>query len=140
MNISVSSQRLLLDDKNNDIHQAYQELIKENQFLSTENYVLKEEINRLLKYVPISSVTHSRSISNVSSINLEEDFGYSSARNTLELKRDKINELLATPSSAVAVEKEIHSRNNNITDPNHTPETFEKFGKFLTWKILMQVI
>lgn len=80
--------RLVSDTENNELHQAYQRAVKDKEFLESENFVLKEEIDRLIKRVPLlSPVTHSRSISNVSSLNLEEDFGYSSARNTLELKK-----------------------------------------------------
>lgn len=81
--------------------------------------MLKEEINRLMKYAPISSVTHSRSVSNVSSINIEEDFGYSSAKNTLEIKKDALN--FTTPLNDRSIDKD---KFNVPSELNHTPELF----------------
>lgn len=87
--IPVTSQRsrMLSEIDNNEIHQAYQHAIKDKENLESDNYILRNEIDRLLRLVPKSNVTHSRSISNASSINIDEDFGYSSARNTLDVKK-----------------------------------------------------
>lgn len=78
---------MLSEVDNNEIHQAYQHAIKDKENLESDNYILRNEIDRLLRLVPKGNVTHSRSISNASSINIEEDFGYSSARNTLDVKK-----------------------------------------------------
>lgn len=78
---------MLSEVDNNEIHQAYQHAIKDKENMESENYILKNEIDRLLRLVPKGNVTHSRSISNASSINIEDDFGYSSARNTLDVKK-----------------------------------------------------
>lgn len=85
----VTSQRsrILSEIDNNEIHQAYQHAIKDKENLESDNYILRNEVDRLLRLVPKGNVTHSRSISNASSINIEEDFGYSSARNTLDVKK-----------------------------------------------------
>lgn len=78
---------MLSEVDNNEIHQAYQHAIKDKENLESDNYILRNEIERLLRLVPKGNVTHSRSISNASSINIDEDFGYSSARNTLDVKK-----------------------------------------------------
>lgn len=78
---------MLSEIDNNEIHQAYQHAIKDKENLESDNYILRNEIDRLLRLVPKGNVTHSRSISNASSINIDEDFGYSSARNTLDVKK-----------------------------------------------------
>lgn len=74
-----------------EIHQAYQRVIKEKDFFETENVSLKEELSRFSR-LAIPHHTHSRSISNVSNVsnvstNNDEDFGYASAKNTLEIKK-----------------------------------------------------
>lgn len=79
--------RILSEVDNNEIHQAYQRAIKDKENLESDNYILRNEIERLCHLVPKGNVTHSRSISNASSINNDEDFGYSSSRNTLEVKK-----------------------------------------------------
>ncbi|XP_037046669.1 unconventional myosin-Va-like isoform X1 [Bradysia coprophila] len=79
--------RLLSEVDNNEIHQAYQHAIKDKENLESDNYILRNEIDRLVRLIPKGNITHSRSISNASSINIDEDFGYSSSRNTLEVKR-----------------------------------------------------
>lgn len=137
--MSTQRTRLLSDVDNNEIHQAYQKVVKDKEFLETENFVLKEEVNRLIKYAPVSSVTHSRSVSNVSSINIEEDFGYQSAKNTLELKRDKdVPVIINTPPPSnvhdrTENDKERYS-NDNFSDVNNTPETFGALSKPRLWK------
>lgn len=84
---------LISEAEQNEIHQAYQTIVKEKEQLEQDNFMLTEEVNRLIKYAPIiSKVMHSRSVSNVSSVNLEDDFGYASAKNTLELKRSKVKD------------------------------------------------
>lgn len=110
--------------------------MKEKEYLETENFVLKEEVNRLMKYAPVSSVTHSRSVSNVSSINIEEDFGYSSAKNTLELKRDRdVPAIMTTPPASIVHDRTENDKerytNDNLSDANNTPETFGTLSKLL---------
>ncbi len=78
---------MLSEVDNNEIHQAYQHAIKDKENLESDNYILRNEIDRLLRLVPKGNVTHSRSISNASSINIDDDFGYSSSRNTLDVKK-----------------------------------------------------
>lgn len=126
--------RLLSDIDNNEIHQAYQKVVKEKEFMETENFLLKAEVNRLLKYAPVSSVTHSRSISNVSSINFEEDFGYASAKNTLELKKDKdVPMIISTPPPSMPQDRSDNYKekyiNGDSSDTHHTPEGFTNLSE-----------
>lgn len=86
---SVARKRLLSELDTNEIAQAYQKIVKDKENLENENYLLRHEVDRLDKLSPPHHnkyVSHSRSISNVSSIN-DEDFGYSSAKNTLESRQ-----------------------------------------------------
>lgn len=99
---------------NDEIHMSYQKIVKEKEFLETENYMLKEEVNRLIRYAPVSSVTHSRSVSNVSSVNADEDFGYASAKNTLEARKDH---LMLTPPTL-----DRNADKDKANDINYTPE------------------
>lgn len=115
----------MTEGDNNEIHQSYQKLVKEKEFLETENYMLKEEVKRLIRYAPISSVTHSRSVSNVSSVNIDEDFGYSSSKNTLEIKKE---------SFSSATDKNGDRDRNGVPDLNHTPEAFADMRKYYDCK------
>uniref|UniRef100_A0A1B0DFZ0 Dilute domain-containing protein n=1 Tax=Phlebotomus papatasi TaxID=29031 RepID=A0A1B0DFZ0_PHLPP len=86
---TVTRARLLSEVDTNEVHQAFQKTVKDKDTLETENYLLKEEINRLQRLVenPNYYRSHSRSISNASSQN-EEDFGYMSGKNTLEIRKE----------------------------------------------------
>lgn len=90
-----------VDTNGEQIHQAYQKTIKDKDSLENENQFLRQEINRLSELHKTNKfATHSRSISNASSQN-EEDFGYSSAKNTLDNKRTDIITPKADTSSTV---------------------------------------
>lgn len=72
----------------NEIHEAYQRAIKDKDLLEMDNIALKEELNQFSRLAPPHS--HSRSMSNVSNVSTnDEDFGYGSAKNTLELKKTR---------------------------------------------------
>ncbi|XP_055916560.1 unconventional myosin-Va isoform X1 [Eupeodes corollae] len=85
---SLHRSRILSEVDVNEVHEAYQRAKKDKDFLEGENYMLKEEISRLQKGNGNATEysNHTRSLSNASSQN-EEDFGYASAKNTLEPKR-----------------------------------------------------
>lgn len=87
-NISVNRPRTFSEFDVNDIHQAYQRAVNDKELLENDNQNMKQEIYRLQRIIskPNQFNSHSRSVSNASSQN-EEDFGYSSARNTLEPKK-----------------------------------------------------
>lgn len=86
--IATTRNRLMSEVDSNEIHQAYQKTIKDKDYLENENIMLRGEVDRLRRMTTKSNdfVTHSRSLSNASSLN-DEDFGYSSAKNTLDTKR-----------------------------------------------------
>lgn len=97
---TLQRSRVLLDVESNEIHQAYQRSLKDKEMIAIENAALHEENKRLSGLVHQlghgGNAGHSRSISNASSINNDEDFGYSSSRNTMELRRAT----MLTPQSA----------------------------------------
>lgn len=120
----TSNRKLLLTDvDNNEVHQSYQRVVKEKEMLESENYMLNEELKRLIKFAPpMAPVTHSRSTSNVSSINMDDDFGYSSARNTLELKRENgYNFHIPPPGFG-----EKHDKQKSNADEIETNESISK--------------
>lgn len=114
---------------NDEIHQAYRKLVKDKEALETEIFFLKGEVDRLIKYAPVSSVTHSRSTSNVSSVNMEEDFGYASAKNTLD-KKEHGAILGSTPPASFMPDKD----RMQTSDLNHTPDSFT-FSKSLVHNV-----
>lgn len=118
-----------------EIHQAYQKIAQEKEQLERENYMLSQEMERMAKQQP-TYASHSRSVSNVSSINIDEDFGYASAKNTLELRRDKETNHNGLPDSSLPVptsenEKDKMKNSTNSTDINQTPDSYEGFSKFI---------
>lgn len=126
--------RLISDAEQNEIHQAYQKIVKEKEQLEQENLMLNEEVHRFIKYAPkIPSVIHSRSVSNVSSINIEDDFGYDSAKNTLELKRDRDRDRENINVSQNAMQQTIMDGNdkvvNSVSDLQQAPESYDGFSK-----------
>ncbi|XP_058836373.1 unconventional myosin-Va isoform X2 [Topomyia yanbarensis] len=80
--------RLLSQADSNEIHAAYQRMVKDKELLENENHALRHELRRLQHIISNSHElkSHSRSVSNASSTN-EEDFGYNSGKNTLEIRR-----------------------------------------------------
>lgn len=117
-----------------EIHQAYQRMAQEKEQLEKENFMLNQEVERLIRLNPVSYKGHSRSISNVSSVNNDEDFGYSSAKNTLELKRDKeivpngIHDLSAI-AQVNGSDKEKFKNLANVTDFSQSQESYDGFSK-----------
>lgn len=81
--------RMLAEIDNKELNEAYQRAIKDKEVIENENFMLKEELSRLTAG---SFSLHARTASNASSQN-EEDVGYASAKNTLDINRppDLIN-------------------------------------------------
>ncbi|XP_023037684.1 unconventional myosin-Va isoform X3 [Drosophila willistoni] len=78
-------ERLLTEIDNKELNEAYQRAIKDKEVIENENYILKEELSRFAGGV--TNYSHrTRSVSNASSQN-EEDVGYASAKNTLDINR-----------------------------------------------------
>lgn len=76
-----------------ELNEVYQRAVNEKEILETENSQLKEEVRRLQLQLNNSSAslnysTQSHSLSTTTSSQNEEDVGYSSAKNTLELRRE----------------------------------------------------
>ncbi|XP_035794432.1 unconventional myosin-Va-like isoform X1 [Anopheles albimanus] len=84
----VQRERLVSQADTDEIHAAYQRTVKDKDVLEGENVALRQEVRRLQRIMADSHElkTHSRSISNASSTN-EEDYGYTSGRNTLDIRR-----------------------------------------------------
>uniref|UniRef100_A0A182NJ12 Myosin motor domain-containing protein n=1 Tax=Anopheles dirus TaxID=7168 RepID=A0A182NJ12_9DIPT len=80
--------RLVSQADTEEIHAAYQRTVKDKDALESENSALRQEVRRLQRIMSDSHElkTHSRSVSNASSTN-EEDYGYTSGRNTLDIRR-----------------------------------------------------
>ncbi|XP_055621757.1 unconventional myosin-Va isoform X2 [Toxorhynchites rutilus septentrionalis] len=100
--------RLLSQADSKEIHAAYQRMVKEKDQLENENNALKHELRRLQNVVSNSHElkTHSRSVSNASSVN-EEDYGYNSGKNTLEIRRSpQSHEDHSTPNTNDSPEKD----------------------------------
>lgn len=127
---SLQRSRVIHDTDNGEIHQAYLRLAKEKELLEKENKLLNDEVNRLIILNPSNSNinTHSRSASNVSSINNDDDFGYSSAKNTLELKRERDkdnNNMLSIPVTPIPPTSKGKNKAHNDTEM----ELFDSFNK-----------
>ncbi|XP_053683121.1 unconventional myosin-Va isoform X3 [Sabethes cyaneus] len=100
--------RLLSQADSNEIHVAYQRMVKDKDQLENENQSLRHELRRLQHIITNSHElkTHSRSVSNASSTN-EEDFGYNSGKNTLEIHRSpQSHEDHSTPNTNETPEKD----------------------------------
>ncbi|XP_055531735.1 unconventional myosin-Va isoform X2 [Wyeomyia smithii] len=104
----IERDRLLLQADSNEIHVAYQRMVKDKDQLENENHSLRHELRRLQNIISNSHElkTHSRSVSNASSTN-EEDFGYNSGKNTLEIHRSpQSHEDHSTPNTNESPEKD----------------------------------
>lgn len=118
-----------------EIHQAYQRMAQEKEQLEKENHLLNQEVDRLIRLNPAAYKGHSRSVSNVSSVN-DEDFGYSSAKNTLELKRDKeyVPNGIHNSNSIAQVngsDKEKLKNLANASDFSPSQESYDGFSEFI---------
>lgn len=86
---NLRNERSFSEVETNEINEAYQRAIKEKEIIENENYMLKEELSRYQKPNGTrENNQHSRSVSNASSQN-EDDVGYVSAKNTLEMRRSQ---------------------------------------------------
>nr|XP_017087772.1 unconventional myosin-Va isoform X3 [Drosophila bipectinata] len=75
--------RMLAEIDNKELNEAYQRAIKDKEVIENENFTLKEELSRITAG---NFSLHGRTASNASSQN-EEDVGYASAKNTLDINR-----------------------------------------------------
>jgi hypothetical protein len=105
----------------NEINQAYHKIIKDKESLESENVLLKQEIKRLQMVISNSS-----EFDHLRTFGADEDFGYSSHKNTLERAKSH-------GSSSQMSEGEFFSlQNSNQSSIMHnstTPSTFERKWK-----------
>lgn len=113
----------LSEMETNEMNLAYHKVIKDKESLESENALLKQEIKRLQMIIAspgdIDYMKHSM---------FEEDFGYSSSRNTLE----KQHKQQSSAASSQLSEGEFHSlQHSNIQNNHSTTSTFERKLKSL---------
>lgn len=118
--------RKISEQDTQEVNQAYQRALRDKELTELENATLRQELARLVRLVPGG---HSRSVSNASSCtNDNDDGGYASAKNTLELRKNATNSTMLTPPSV-----QVHSHNGSIeAPPNATdtsPEAFDRKGE-----------
>lgn len=111
----------LSEIETNEINQAYHKVLKDKESLENENSLLKNEIRRLQMIInnpnDIDHMKHSM-FSN------DEDFGYSSSRNTLEKPHHKNQ---ASIASSQLSEGDFPSlQHSNIQNNHSTTSTFER--------------
>lgn len=88
----VQEERKIPGFEMDDMQEVYQRTVKEKEVLENENSSLREELKRILmnnnnRESSSLSMT-SQPMSTVSSSHNEEDYGYASAKNTLEIKKE----------------------------------------------------
>lgn len=83
-------------EPSSELNEVYQRAVNEKEVLETENTQLREEVRKLqiqLNNMNNSSLNYSsgqsHSLSTTASSHTEEDVGYGSAKNTLELRREE---------------------------------------------------
>lgn len=116
----------LSEIETNEINQAYHKVLKDKESMENENSLLKNEIKRLQMIInnpnDIDHMKHSVFTN-------DEDFGYSSSRNTLEKPHSK--HASSTASSQLS-EGEFQSlQHSNIQNNHSTTSTFERKLKSL---------
>ncbi|XP_023162899.2 unconventional myosin-Va isoform X1 [Drosophila hydei] len=80
---------MLTEIDNKELNEAYQRAIKDKEVIENENYQLKEELSQFQQQqngIGAFNMHHTRTASNASSQN-EDDVGYGSAKNTLDINR-----------------------------------------------------
>ena len=82
VSIQSHNSRLMSEVDTNELQQGYQRALKDKEQMEHDNQLLRDELQRLSRHG-----THSRTMSNASSCNNDEDIGYASPKNMLESKR-----------------------------------------------------
>lgn len=112
----------------NEINQAYHKVIKDKESLENENALLKQEIKRLQLII---SSPHELDLLKNSMFSTDEDFGYSSSRNTLEKQHNKHASSVA--SSQLSEGEFLSLQHSNIQNTHSSTSTFERKLKSLFW-------
>lgn len=105
----------LSEVETNEINQAYHKVLKDKESLENENALLKQEINRL--QMIIASPNEMEHLKN-STFSADEDFGYSSSRNTLEKHHKR--------SASQLSEGDLQSLQHSTIQNNSTTSTLER--------------
>lgn len=114
----------LKEAETNEINQAYHKVIKDKESLENENALLKQEVKRLQMIISSpNEFDHIRT----SMFGAEEDFGYSSHKNTLEKNYRTKNGSMSNASQSQS-EGEFYSLQNShsISQHHSPPSTFER--------------
>lgn len=126
----------LSDIETNEINQAYHKIIKDKEGLESENILLKQEIKRLQLII---ANPHEIDSNYNSSVPIDEDFGYSSSRNTLEKPHTKHSssvtssqlsegDILSIIASEISIKNSSHIQNSK-TEVQIVPSTIERYFK-----------
>ncbi|KAL7048410.1 hypothetical protein ACKWTF_003346 [Chironomus riparius] len=110
----------------NEINHAYHKVIKDKESLENENLLLRQEVKRL--QMIISSPNEFDQIRS-SMYGHEEDFGYSSHKNTLEKTRK--NGSVLNASSQLSEDQATSTPNNSPTNQNDTTVLMLRLRKLL---------
>lgn len=118
----------LSEIETNEINQAYHKVVKDKESLETENALLKQEIKRL--QMIIASPNEIENLKN-SLFSTEEDFGYSSSRNTLEKQHKNTSSVGSSQLSEGEFLSLQHSSIQNHSTHHSSTSTFERKLKSL---------
>lgn len=118
----------LSEVETNEINQAYHKVIKDKESLEAENALLKQEIKRL--QMIIASPGEMDHLKN-SLFSTDEDFGYSSSRNTLEKQHKQTSSVASSQLSEGEFHSLQHSSIQNHSNSHSTTSTFERKLKSL---------
>lgn len=115
----------LSEVETNEINQAYHKVLKDKESLENDNALLKQEIKRLQMII---ASPHELDHMKHSLFSTDEDFGYSSSRNTLEKPHRHTSSIASSQLSEGEFSSLHHS---NIQNNHSTTSTFERKLKSL---------
>lgn len=111
-----------------EINQAYHKVVKDKESLEAENALLKQEIKRLQMIIASpAEIDHLKN----ALFSTEEDFGYSSSRNTLEKQHKNTSSVASSQLSEGEFLSLQHSSIQNHSNSHSTSSTFERKLKSL---------
>lgn len=109
------------DAEANEMQQAYHKVLKDKESLENESSLLKQENKRLQMII-----ANPHELDQMKNSMVDEDFGYSSSRNTLEKQHQR-----HASSSQLSEGDFLSLQHSNIQNNNSTSSTLErKFKKF----------
>lgn len=111
----------LSEIETNEINQAYHKVLKDKESLETENALLKQEIKRLQLIIASPG-----EIDHLKNSLVDEDFGYSSSRNTLEKQHKNTTSVTSSQLSEGEFFSLQHSSIQNHNNSHSTSSTIER--------------